>query len=122
MHSHTASRRPASHLALGRYLSLFPDAIERALVSFGLAPIGRSAEDVYAATYRRMMERSLKYYRRYPDDVELVRAIVTVCGPTLNHRPASLSLQPRLRQYVATRCVGHKCYTRLERCCDVFER
>ena len=36
------------------YLSLFPDAIERALFTFGLAPVGRTADEVYAATYKRM--------------------------------------------------------------------
>ena len=30
------------------------DAIERALFTFGLAPVGRTADEVYAATYKRM--------------------------------------------------------------------
>ena len=39
------------------YLSLFPHAIERALFTFGLAPVGRSAAEVYSATYLRMQAR-----------------------------------------------------------------
>ena len=58
------------------YLSLFPEAIERALFTFGLAPVGRSADEVYGATYVRMAERNRRFYRRYPQDVELVRTIV----------------------------------------------
>eukprot|EP00316_Scyphosphaera_apsteinii_P008187 CAMPEP_0119301888 /NCGR_PEP_ID=MMETSP1333-20130426/3591_1 /TAXON_ID=418940 /ORGANISM="Scyphosphaera apsteinii, Strain RCC1455" /LENGTH=460 /DNA_ID=CAMNT_0007304095 /DNA_START=88 /DNA_END=1470 /DNA_ORIENTATION=- len=58
------------------YLSLFPEAISRSLCTFGLAPIGRTAEEVYAATFRRMEERNRRFYRRYPQDVEVVRSIV----------------------------------------------
>eukprot|EP00312_Isochrysidales_sp_CCMP1244_P023739 CAMPEP_0202780964 /NCGR_PEP_ID=MMETSP1388-20130828/59728_1 /ASSEMBLY_ACC=CAM_ASM_000864 /TAXON_ID=37098 /ORGANISM="Isochrysis sp, Strain CCMP1244" /LENGTH=312 /DNA_ID=CAMNT_0049450359 /DNA_START=18 /DNA_END=952 /DNA_ORIENTATION=+ len=58
------------------YLSLFPDAIERALFTFGLAPVGRTADEVYAATYKRMEERNRRFYQRYPQDVELVRSLV----------------------------------------------
>ena len=58
------------------YLSLFPAAIERALFTFGLAPVGRSATEVYGATYLRMQERNRRFYERYPQDVELVREIV----------------------------------------------
>ena len=58
------------------YLSLFPDAIERALVTFGLAPVGHMADEVYTATFKRMEERNRRYYRRYPEDVEHVRRIV----------------------------------------------
>ena len=32
-----------------RYLSLFPEAIERALFTFGLAPVGKSADEVCTA-------------------------------------------------------------------------
>lgn len=68
------------------YLSLFPGAIERALVTFGLAPIGHTADEVYRATFHRMTERNRKYYRRYPEDVELVREIVA----TLHSGPVTL--------------------------------
>ena len=58
------------------YLSLHPSSIERALFTFGLAPVGRSADEVYGATYTRMEERNRRFYERYPQDVELVRDIV----------------------------------------------
>jgi pimeloyl-ACP methyl ester carboxylesterase len=58
------------------YLSNFPNAVERALFTFGLAPTERSAEEVYTATFKRMEERNRRFYRRYPGDIELVRSIV----------------------------------------------
>ena len=77
------------------YLSLYPSSIERALLTFGLAPVGRSADDVYHATFRRMEERSRRYYERYPQDVELVRDIARA----LHEAPAALprggTLTPR---------------------------
>ncbi|KAL1523638.1 hypothetical protein AB1Y20_018574 [Prymnesium parvum] len=69
------------------YLSLFPKSIERAIFTFGLAPVGRSAEEVYRATFTRMEERNRRFYERYPEDVEVVRAIVaTRAAPWLRER------------------------------------
>jgi len=68
------------------YLSLFPEAIERAIFTFGLAPVGRTADEVYGATFKRMAERNRRYYKRYPQDVELVRAIAA----GLHAAPAAL--------------------------------
>ena len=36
----------------------------------GLAPIHRSSEEVYRATYRRMAERSREFHSWYPEDAE----------------------------------------------------
>lgn len=46
------------------YLSRFPQSLEGCLFTFGLAPIGRSAEEVYRATFTRMEERNRRYYER----------------------------------------------------------
>ena len=61
-------------------------AVERALFTFGLAPVGRTAEEVYSATYLRMEERNRRFYERYPQDVELVRDIVA----SLHEAPATM--------------------------------
>ena len=57
------------------YLSLAPEAIERAIFTCGLAPVGQPADAVYSATYKRMEERNRRFYERYPQDVELIRSI-----------------------------------------------
>lgn len=58
------------------YLSLFPDALENVLITGGVPPVGFSADDVYAQTYKRTAERNAHFYRKYPQDVQRVRDIV----------------------------------------------
>jgi pimeloyl-ACP methyl ester carboxylesterase len=50
------------------YLSIAPDGLREALITGGLAPIGRPVDDIYAATYRRLIGKHRRYYERYPDD------------------------------------------------------
>jgi len=57
------------------YLSIAPEGLAEAFVTGGLPPLGRPTDDVYRATYRRVIDRNDMYYARYPDDRERVRAI-----------------------------------------------
>jgi pimeloyl-ACP methyl ester carboxylesterase len=57
------------------YLSIAPEGLREAFVTGGLPPIGRPADDFYAATYGRVLERNRRYYDRYPDDALRVRRI-----------------------------------------------
>jgi len=57
------------------YLSMFPGSLREAFVCGGLPPIGRPVDDVYSRTYPLVAERSRRYYGRYPEDRERVRAI-----------------------------------------------
>ena len=50
------------------YLSSCPDGLREAFITGGLPPIGRHADEVYAATYARALDRSHRYFARYPDD------------------------------------------------------
>ncbi len=50
------------------YLSLAPDCVKQAVVTGGLPPLDRSPDDVYAATYARVRERTTRFRERYPDD------------------------------------------------------
>jgi pimeloyl-ACP methyl ester carboxylesterase len=59
-----------------RYLSAAPDGLAEAFVTGGLPPLDRSPDDVYRATYRRLLERNRAYYARYRDDRDRVRRIV----------------------------------------------
>jgi pimeloyl-ACP methyl ester carboxylesterase len=58
------------------YLSTAPEGLREAFVTGGLAPVGRHVDDIYRATYERMLERNRRYYERYPDDRARVRALV----------------------------------------------
>jgi pimeloyl-ACP methyl ester carboxylesterase len=57
------------------YLSLAPDGLREVFVAGGLPPIARPVDDVYRATYERVLERNRRYYARFPDDQERVREI-----------------------------------------------
>lgn len=50
------------------YLSAAPDSLREAFITGGLPPVDRSADDIYRATYRRVMEQNRRYFARYPDD------------------------------------------------------
>jgi hypothetical protein len=45
-------------------------------VTGGLAPVGRHTDEIYRATFARMLERNRRFYERYPEDRARVRALV----------------------------------------------
>jgi pimeloyl-ACP methyl ester carboxylesterase len=58
------------------YLSIAPEGLREALLTGGLPPVGHSIDDVYRATYARMLERNRRHYERYPQDRVRVRALL----------------------------------------------
>ncbi len=58
-----------------RYLSAAPEGLHEALITGGLPPLNRPVDDVYRATYRRVLERNRRYYERYPEDLDLAREV-----------------------------------------------
>ncbi len=50
------------------YLSIAPEGLREAFITGGLAPIGRPVDDIYGATYRRLIKANKRYFERYPDD------------------------------------------------------
>jgi pimeloyl-ACP methyl ester carboxylesterase len=58
------------------YLSQAPDALVEAFITGGLPPLDRHPDDVYRATYRRMLDRNRTYYERYPQDRGRVLAVI----------------------------------------------
>ncbi len=57
------------------YLSFAPEGLREAFLTGGLPPLGRPVDDVYRATYERVLERNRRYYERYPGDRERVREL-----------------------------------------------
>jgi pimeloyl-ACP methyl ester carboxylesterase len=57
------------------YLSFAPEGLAEAFITGGLAPIGRPVDDIYAATYRRLIDKNRHYLERYPDDRTRVHEI-----------------------------------------------
>ena len=57
------------------YLSIAPEGLREALLTGGLSPIGRPVDDIYAATYAKLLERNDRYFERYPEDRARVERI-----------------------------------------------
>jgi pimeloyl-ACP methyl ester carboxylesterase len=58
------------------YLSLAPEGLSEVLITGGLSPIGRAPDQIYAATYRRLVEKNRAYFERYPGDRARAREIL----------------------------------------------
>jgi pimeloyl-ACP methyl ester carboxylesterase len=57
------------------YLSIAPDGLREVFITGGLSPIGRPVDEIYRATYVRLVERNRAYFQRYPDDRARARDI-----------------------------------------------
>ncbi len=62
------------------YLSTHPDSLSGAILTGGLSAVQHPADDVYAATWQIMIEKTEQYYRRFPADRERVRDISDLCA------------------------------------------
>ena len=62
-------------LCVFTYLSFAPEGLREAFVTGGVPGIGVPIDDVYRATFERMIERNRRYYERFPADRERVRAL-----------------------------------------------
>ncbi len=61
-----------------RYLSVHADSLRETYLTGGLSAVGRSADDVYAATWDIMIAKSEAYYRRFPGDRERVSELMAL--------------------------------------------
>jgi pimeloyl-ACP methyl ester carboxylesterase len=57
------------------YLSIAPEGLREAFLTGGLPPVERHIDDVYRATYARVLDRCRRYYERYPADRGRVREL-----------------------------------------------
>ncbi|MEZ4675582.1 MAG: alpha/beta fold hydrolase [Caldilineaceae bacterium] len=78
-----------------RYLSSAPHGLREALITGGLPSLTRSADDVYLATYQRVLQKNQRYYERYPDDVARVQTIVRYLQEHDVRLPDGAQLTPR---------------------------
>ncbi len=58
------------------YLSQAPQALREVFITGGIPPLARHTDDVYRATYPRVVAKNRLYYQRYPEDAARVRRIV----------------------------------------------
>jgi pimeloyl-ACP methyl ester carboxylesterase len=57
------------------YLSIAPAGLREALITGGLPPLRTPVDDVYRDTYARVIERTRRYFARYPGDRASMRAL-----------------------------------------------
>jgi len=57
------------------YLSQCPQGLREAFTTGGLAPIKSTPEEVYAATYKKVIERNQAYYAKFPEDVNTIHEL-----------------------------------------------
>ena len=58
------------------YLSIAPEGLREAFITGGLSPIGRPVDDIYGATYVRLIDKNEAYFERYPQDRARARDIL----------------------------------------------
>jgi pimeloyl-ACP methyl ester carboxylesterase len=80
---------------LAHYLSAAPEGLKEALFTGGLPPLDRPPDDVYRATYQRVMAKNERYYERYPDDVARAQEIVAYLAAHDVRLPGGDRLSPR---------------------------
>lgn len=84
------------------YLSLHPESLDLALVTGGLPPLDRPIDEVYAATYRTVAEKTARHYDRHPQDRERVRAAVAALEAEDVRLPSGDRLTPRRFRQLGT--------------------
>lgn len=58
------------------YLSVAPESLNEAFITGGIPPVGVHLDDVYRATYKRVIQKNREFYERYPEDVSRVKKVV----------------------------------------------
>ncbi|KAF4123559.1 alpha/beta hydrolase fold [Geosmithia morbida] len=57
------------------YLSMHPEGLEEVFLTGGLAPVGKTPDQVYSALFPRIVRRNEEYYHKFPEDVAAVRQV-----------------------------------------------
>lgn len=70
------------------YLSSYPESLRECFMTGGLAPIRRTATEVYQATFRKVIQRNEAYYKKFPEDIAKIRRIVEYIDRNLIALPA----------------------------------
>ncbi|KID80151.1 Proline iminopeptidase [Metarhizium brunneum] len=59
------------------YLSMHPEGVRESFLTGGLAPVGKTIDQVYDATFRKTTERNEQYFAKFPEDARVLRQIAT---------------------------------------------
>ncbi|KJZ73613.1 hypothetical protein HIM_06946 [Hirsutella minnesotensis 3608] len=59
------------------YLSMHPQGLREVFLTGGLAPVGKTIDQVYQATFRKTAERNQQYFAKFPEDLRVLRQLAT---------------------------------------------
>ncbi|KAB1219501.1 Proline iminopeptidase [Morella rubra] len=93
------------------YLSFAPQGLKQVLLTGGIPPIGDgcTADTVYRACSEQVIKQNEKYYKRYPQDIEVVREVVNYLAESEGGGvllPSGGVLTPRGLQTLGLSCLG----------------
>jgi len=77
------------------YLSAAPQGLREVILTGGLPPLTSTVDEVYRATYQRVLQKNKEYFSRYPGDLNLVQEITAYLGSKNVYLPAGGRLSPR---------------------------
>ncbi|ORY94645.1 Alpha/Beta hydrolase protein [Syncephalastrum racemosum] len=77
------------------YLSYFPESLDTAFITGGVAPLVDNPDPVYRALYPRILQRNNIYYRKFPRDQQRVRRIHAHLSQNKVILPNGGTLSPR---------------------------
>ena len=83
-----------------RYLTAAPQGLEAVMITGGLPPLSGHADEVYQATYRRVLRRNRRYFERYPTDRDVIDGILECLHRGDVHLPNGTRLTPEVFQQV----------------------
>ncbi|MCE9678673.1 alpha/beta hydrolase [Shewanella sp. AS1] len=58
-----------------KYLNDAPEGVHEAYITGGIPPLTRSADEVYQATYLRVLAKNQDFFQRFPDAQQLVKQL-----------------------------------------------
>ncbi len=83
-----------------RYLSAAPERLDRAFIAAGLPALSGGPDPVYHATYETTVQKNKAYFKRYPDDAEILGLLADRLQEDPVALPGGGTLTPRRFQQV----------------------
>ncbi|XP_059651331.1 uncharacterized protein LOC132298959 [Cornus florida] len=107
------------------YLSFAPQGLKQVFLTGGIPPIGKgcTADAVYRACFEQVVHQNDKYYKRFPEDIEIVHEVVNHLAESEGGGvllPSGGILTPRGLQILGLSGLGSS--TGFERLHYIFER
>ncbi|HLS34352.1 MAG TPA: aminopeptidase, partial [Brevibacterium sp.] len=85
------------------WLSARPETLAGAIMTGGLPAVGRTPDEVYAATWEIMRRKSVAFYRRFPDDRDRMRRLMELADDGAIRLPGGDAVSP-----ARLRTLGHR--------------